>query len=50
MKLKLVKASRKYQKEILEMLEEWIQYNHDHPQANHSPTAIFKNDSTSGSK
>lgn len=44
MQLKLVKASQKYQKEIIEMLEEWIQYNHDNPQANTSPSAIFKND------
>lgn len=44
MKLKLVKASQKYQKEIVDMLEEWITYNKENPQANTSPNAIFKND------
>lgn len=42
--LKLIKASQEYQKQIVEMLEEWIAYNREHPEANTSPWSIFKND------
>ena len=44
MSLKLIKASQEYQKQIVEMLEEWIDYNREHPEANTSPWSIFKND------
>ncbi len=44
MTLKLVKCKKEYQKAIVEMLEEWIDYNAKHPEANKSPQAIFKND------
>lgn len=37
MSLKLIKASQEYQKQIVEMLEEWIDYNREHPEANTSP-------------
>ena len=43
MPLKLIKASRDYQSQIAEMLEEWTAYNQTH-EANQSPWAIFKND------
>ena len=41
MSLKLIKASQEYQKQIVEMLEEWIDYNREHPEANTSPWSIF---------
>lgn len=44
MKLKLVKASFEYQNQIINMLEEWIDYNSITPSANRSPWAIFQND------
>lgn len=44
MKLRLVKASDKYQNQIVDMLEEWTEYNNSNPSENHSPWAIFKND------
>ena len=44
MSLKLIKASQEYQKQIVEMLEEGIDYNREHPEANTSPWSIFKND------
>lgn len=44
MKLKLVKASTKYKKEIIEMLREWIDFNNYYPNENKSPASIFKND------
>ena len=43
MPLKWIKASRDYQSQITEMLEEWTAYNQTH-EANQSPWAIFKND------
>lgn len=43
MNLKLVKASYKYKDQIIEMLEEWIDYNNHH-ETNHSPAAIFNTD------
>ena len=43
MNLQLVKASKEYQSQIVEMLEEWILFNNTHD-TNHSPWAIFKND------
>ena len=36
MPLKLIKASRDYQSQITEMLEEWTAYNQTH-EANQSP-------------
>lgn len=44
MRLKLIKPSLEYKKEIIEMLEEWIEYNKNHPKENNSPYAIFRND------
>lgn len=44
MTLRLVKASNKYQQQIIDMLQEWIAYNNSHPAENHSPWAIFKDD------
>ena len=44
MRLKLVKLSKKYKSLLEDMLEEWIAYNNENPEANHSPWAIFKND------
>ncbi len=38
--IKLVKLSKAYQKQLEDMLEEWINHN----DTNHSPWAIFKND------
>lgn len=42
-KLKLVQLSRDYQKQLNEMLGEWIVFNASHD-TNRSPWAIFKND------
>lgn len=42
-KLKLVRLSHDYRKQLEEMLEEWTAFNATH-EANHSPWAIFKND------
>lgn len=42
MALKLVKASYEYQKQIVEMLKEWKDYNDSHD-TNTSPASIFKN-------
>lgn len=44
MSIKLVKASYEYQDLIVDMLKEWIDYNNNHPEANTSPSSIFKND------
>ena len=44
MKLKLVKPSKKYQTQIVDMLEEWSKYNIEHPEANGSPKALFLTD------
>ena len=41
--MKLVKLSKDYQAQLVEMLEEWSSYNSSH-KTNHSPWAIFKND------
>lgn len=43
MNLKLIKASKQYQQQIVDMLEEWVNYNRSHC-TNTSPWAIFKND------
>ena len=43
MSLKLIKLTKKYKKQLCEMIDEWkrdIEVNH----TNHSPYAIFKND------
>ena len=42
MALKLIKGSRKYKEQIIDMLKEWKEYNDTHD-TNHSPWAIFKN-------
>lgn len=44
MNIKLVQLEEKYQKQCVEMLEEWTKYNNTHPNANHSPWAIFQED------
>ena len=41
MNLKLVKASKEYEALILDMLSEWRAFNNAHPEADHSPWAIF---------
>ena len=43
MELKLVKGSYGYKEQIIDMLKEWIDYNENHPEANTSPNAIFRN-------
>ena len=42
MKLKLVKPSKKYQAQIIDMLDEWSEYNKLHPECDGSPRAIFR--------
>ena len=42
MRLKLVKPSKKYKDQIIDMLKEWEEYNSLHPEANGSPRAIFR--------
>ena len=42
MKLKLVKPSKKYQAQIIDMLDEWSEYNKLHPECDKSPRAIFR--------
>lgn len=44
MNVRLVKPSKRYQKEITEMLDEWSLYNKEHPEANGSPKALFLTD------
>lgn len=43
MSIKLIKGSHKYKVQIIDMLEEWTEYNSKN-QANQSPWTIFKND------
>ncbi|HIX37599.1 MAG TPA: GNAT family N-acetyltransferase [Candidatus Blautia pullistercoris] len=43
MEIKLVKGSYEYKNQIIDMLKEWIDYNENHPEANTSPNAIFRN-------
>ena len=43
MEIKLVKVSYEYKNQISDMLKEWIDYNENHPEANTSPNAIFRN-------
>ena len=43
MELKLVKGSYEYKEQIIDMLKEWRDYNENHPEANTSPNAIFRN-------
>lgn len=43
MEIKLVKRSYEYKNQIIDMLKEWIDYNKNHPEANTSPNAIFRN-------
>ncbi len=42
MNLKLVKGDIKYKEQIIEMLDEWVEFNKQDG-TNHSPYAIFKN-------
>lgn len=42
--MKLVKLSIEYKKQLIDMLQEWVEYNNSNPRANTSPYAIFKND------
>lgn len=44
MNVKLVKISKKYEKQIIDMLDEWVEYNNTH-ETNHSPWAIFSDHS-----
>ncbi len=44
MNLKLVKLTYEYKNQLEDMLSEWIDYNNQNKDANHSPYAIFKND------
>ena len=44
MALRFVKASEEYKEQIVDMLEEWTDYNEKNRSANRSPWAIFKND------
>jgi len=44
MNIKLVKLSKEYQTQLVDMLEEWCKYNNENKDANTSPYAIFKND------
>ena len=44
MHLKLVKPSKRYRNQIIDMLDEWSQYNKEHPNANGSPKALFLTD------
>ena len=44
MELKLIKGSYEYKEQIIDMLKEWMDYNENHPEANTSPYAIFRND------
>lgn len=43
MAVKLIKGSYEYKTQIIDMLEEWKDYNSKN-ETNHSPWAIFKND------
>lgn len=43
MEIKLVKGSYEYKNQIIDMLKEWIDYNENHPEANTSSNAIFRN-------
>lgn len=43
MNLKLVKASKEYEALIVDMVNEWRAFNNSHPEADHSPWAIFYN-------
>lgn len=42
--MRLVSLTKDYKKQLEDMLEEWTTYNKEHPETNHSPWAIFKND------
>lgn len=44
MALRLIKATHEYEKQIINMLQEWTFYNQTHPGCNQSPYSIFKND------
>lgn len=43
MALKLIKLTREYEKQLVEMIDEWKR-DQDENHTNHSPWAIFKND------
>lgn len=42
--LKLVKLTKEYKNQLIEMMDEWTFYNNTHPDANTSPGAIFADD------
>lgn len=42
--IKLVKLSKEYQTQIIDMLDEWVEYNNTH-ETDHSPWAIFSSHS-----
>lgn len=44
MKLRLVELSYEYKQQLFEMMNEWVSYNENHPNENHAPWKIFKND------
>ena len=43
-RISLIKLSDNYKQQLTDMLDEWTVYNKEHPEANTSPYAIFKND------
>lgn len=42
--MKLIKLTKDYYKQLLEMMDEWCKYNNDNKETNNSPYSIFKND------
>ena len=43
--IKLVRSDKKYERQITEMLDEWVEYNNTHEGANRSPWAVFSDHS-----
>ena len=41
-RLVLIKPTFEYQEEIVDMVNEWREYNNSHPEEDHSPWAIFQ--------
>ena len=44
MKLRLVELSYEYKQQLFEMMDEWVPHNENHPNEDHAPWKIFKND------
>lgn len=42
--MKLIKLTKEYKRQLIDMLDEWVTYNNKHKETNNSPYAIFKND------